>query len=112
MNNWYCKILDQKHGKEIKEIVNGKKKEDVELTVLGRYLENKRRSRFDKIGEDNNQFFNYDCHTSLFDKMASEYEIWKRYKIVSVKPAPNCLGCLYEECGQLNHMIPPYGCLI
>lgn len=32
-----------------------------------------------------------------------------KYKI-TVEKGPQCLGCLYNESGQRNHMIEPHGC--
>jgi len=35
-----------------------------------------------------------------------------KYKIIGIKIAPKCLGCIYNSSGQHSHMIYPYGCLL
>ena len=45
--------------------------------------------------------------SSYLELMASLYEIVNSYEFSRLR----CLGCIYNEPGQLAHMDHPYGCL-
>lgn len=52
----------------------------------------------------------YNLH-ELKERLASLYEVSKKYAITNIEPAPDCYGCLYDCPGQRDHMECPGGCL-
>lgn len=48
----------------------------------------------------------------LKSKLISYNLITIKYKIIKIKIAPKCLGCIYNSPGQHSHMIYPHGCLL
>jgi hypothetical protein len=48
----------------------------------------------------------------LKSKLINYNLITIKYKIIQIKIAPKCLGCIYDSPGQRSHMIYPHGCLL
>lgn len=109
-------------------ILNVKNKRNPLNAIYSSLLERKRNSYFSKLFENfENELDDVEKVRNFLPEQykiyADDLELLKsklityrlitiKYKILTIKKAPQCLGCIYDSPGQHSHMIYPYGCLL
>ena len=105
-----------------------KTEDEIINQIWNNLLNQERHTRFNQLLRDNHPLdyddvetmklvlpmqykpFAYDLD-KLREQLVSMHEITNMYTISNLKLGPKCDGCLYNQCGQVEHMECPDGCL-